>query len=261
MPLILERSAIPQQMPLRQLVVHVMLQADVMDIGIAELTRIPAVCLFVDFHDRDSEVGNGSAVIRNGPGRNPVAGFIIPVQRAEYVAPEQRSVHYVLCRSLFVMASGGLRMDLEQVATGVEVRRKLVSFSELVGDLCVQVGKGISSEGFVRRVHIVKDGEKRDGQSLRPCPSQSHIERCPAFYQGSLILKTAVDETDAEQAVVFLEIAVPCRHIHDRRHLRPVARRESALIEIHAADDIGIEGGKQSQKMADLIDRDSVDKK
>ena len=261
MPLILERSAIPQQMLLRQLVVHVMLQADVMDIGIAELPRIPAVCLIIDFHDRDSEVGNGTAIISNGPGRNPVARFIIPVQRSEHVAPKQRSVHDILCRSLFVIAPGGLRMEPEQVTTGIEVRRKLVSFSELVGDLCVQIGKGISSEGSVRMVHIVKDGKERNGQSLRPCPSQSDIERCPALYQGSLILKTSVDETDAEQAVVFLEIAIPGGHIHDRRHLRSVARRKSALIKIHAADDVGIEGGEQSQKMADLINRDSVDKK
>ena len=111
-----------------------------------------------------------------------------------------------------------------------------------MGYLCIEIRKGVSSVYLVRLVQMVNKGEDRDGDGLRPCPSETDIEGGLTLPERSLKLKTAIDQTDGKQTMVVIEIAVSCRHIDDRGHLGAISCRKAALIEVKASYHIGIEG-------------------
>lgn len=73
----------------------------------------------------------------------------------------------------------------------------------------------------------------RLGNDIEPRTSESYVERCLAFYDGSFKLKPAVKQAYGKQSVIFVEVSLPCPHIHYRRKPPAISCREAAFIEVH----------------------------
>ena len=154
---------------------------------------------------------------------------------------------------------GTIRISL--IPAGIEIGGKPASLTELMRDLCIQVGEGVSDIGLVWAVILVHQSQHRHCQRLGPGPSQTYIERGLSLPKRTFELQTAINEADSKESVIFIEVTIICSHIHHRRKFRAETGRKPGLIEVDAAYDIGVERREQTQHMADLIYRDTVQKK
>ena len=148
----------------------------------------------------------------------------------------------------------------ECIAADVEVSGKDIVLGELVGDLCIEISEGIASVDLVGPVPGIDYCKHRQSQSLSPGSSNAHIERCPVFPERAFKLKTSVNEAECEGSVIVIEVSISGGDVHDRRHLGAISCRETAFVEVHASDDIRVEGREEPEKMAHGIDRHAVKK-
>jgi hypothetical protein len=150
--------------------------------------------------------------------------------------------------------------DLIVVKSGIEADIHLVSVTEMMGDLKVQVMEEVT-DGIlvVIRFAMIGDGKDRFQDQVNPTPAEAEHERGLSFYDRPFQRDPAIQKPQRPETMIMVEVTVFGSDVRDGRQSATISCGESTLIKVSILDDVRIERGEKSQGMIRLIERGAVE--
>ena len=124
---------------------------------------------------------------------------------------------------------------------------------KLVGDARVKVAEiGASPVVVAACRHDVQ-------QPVGVCGAASHDEGGPALYQRSFQVETAGEQAYAERAFYLVGVAFASADVQHRRYAPAELRRDGTLVQLHFADDVGVERRENAEQVRGVVQRAVVE--